>query len=464
MVRSSASIMHLDLDAFFAAVEQRDKPSLRGKPVCVGGVGARGVVATASYEARRFGARSAMPTAEARRRCPSGTAFLYPRGDAYRASSRIVMDLLREVSPVVEQVSVDEAYVDLAAGTEIDLSPAGVRAVAEQLLARIQETTGGLTASAGIASSKMLAKIGSELEKPAGLVVVPPGRELQLLGPLSVRVVSGIGPATEARLRSFGVETVADLQRMERADLVSIFGSAHGGSLHELARARDDREVVVEREAKSVSAEETFEHDVVDRDVLDAELVSLARRTAARLGKSAAFARTVTIKVRQHDFATSTRSETLLHPTGDAGVILDVARRLLAGVDVSNGLRLLGVGVSGLTAHAQEQLRFQDADEDVAAQLALDGVEVTATEVDVPATPAGDVRRTPGPAAYTGDGPPMWWPGQDIAHSEHGAGWVWGSGIGRVTVRFEGPTTAPGWVRTFRGDDPGLSKADPPQW
>lgn len=461
--------MHLDLDAFFAAVEQRDKPSLRGKPVCVGGIGARGVVATASYEARRYGARSAMPTAEARRRCPSGTAFLYPRGDAYRASSRIVMDILRAVSPVVEQVSVDEAYVDLAAGADIDLSAAGVRAVAERLIAEIRVATGGLTASAGIASSKMLAKIGSELEKPAGLVVVPPGRELQLLGPLSVRVVSGIGPATEARLRSFGVETVADLQRMERPDLVSIFGSAHGGSLHELARARDDREVVVEREAKSVSAEETFEHDVVDREVLDAELVSLARRTGARLGKSAAFARTVTIKVRQHDFATSTRSETLLHPTGDAGVILDVARRLLAGVDVSNGLRLLGVGVSGLSAHAQEQFHFDAVDAEHEA-MSLFGdpddpaPEMPAADADVPATPAGDVRRTPGPAAYTEGGPPTWWPGQDIAHTEHGTGWVWGSGLGRVTVRFEGPTTEPGRVRTFRADDPALSHADPPQW
>lgn len=452
--------MHLDLDAFFAAVEQRDKPSLRGKPVCVGGIGARGVVATASYEARRFGARSAMPTAEARRRCPPGTAFLYPRGDAYRASSRIVMGLLREVSPVVEQVSVDEAYVDLSAGDGLDLSPEGVRSVARRLIAEIAAATGGLTASAGVASSKMLAKIGSDLEKPAGLVVVPPGRELELLAPLSVRVVSGIGPATEARLRSFGVETVADLQRMQRPDLVSIFGTAHGGSLFELARARDDREVVVEREAKSVSAEETFEHDVVDRDVLDAELVSLARRTAARLGKSAAFARTVTIKVRQHDFATSTRSETLLHPTGDAGVILDVARRLLAGVDVSNGLRLLGVGVSGLGTHAQEQLRFDDAQE---VQLPLPGAD-TSDDAETPATPAGDVRRTPGPAAYTADGPPDWWPGQDVEHTEHGAGWVWGSGLGRVTVRFEGPTTAPGRVRTFRSDDPQLRKADPPQW
>ncbi|WP_265446582.1 DNA polymerase IV [Flexivirga meconopsidis] len=458
-MRSTASILHLDLDAFFAAVEQRDKPSLRGKPVCVGGIGPRGVVATASYEARVFGARSAMPTAEARRRCPAGTAFLHPRGDAYRKSSRIVMELLHELSPIVEQVSVDEAYVDLAAGDLTDLSTDGVRAAAHQLIDQIRDATGGLTASAGIASSKMLAKIGSDLEKPQGLVVIPPGRELETLAPLSVRVIAGIGPMTAARLRTFGVETVADLQRMERTDLVSIFGTAHGGSLHELARARDDRDVVVEREAKSVSAEETFQTDVVDRSVLEAELTSLARRTAARLAQSAAFARTITIKARQHDFSTQTRSETLLHPTGDAGVILDVARRLLDGVDVSNGLRLLGVGVSGLSTHSQERLRFDDQQE-LADPLPL-GID---DDAEVPATPAGDVRRKPGPAAYVGGGPPSWWPGQDVAHTEHGAGWVWGSGLGRVTVRFEGPRSEPGRVRTFAADDPQLSVAEPPQW
>lgn len=451
--------MHLDLDAFFAAVEQRDKPSLRGRPVCVGGVGSRGVVSTASYEARAFGARSAMPTAEARRRCPPGTAFLYPRVEAYRASSRIVMDLLRQLSPVVEQVSVDEAYVDLAADPTRDLSPSSLRAEISELLDRITETTGGLTASVGLASSKMLAKIGSELDKPRGLVIVPAGQELEVLSPLSVRVVSGIGPATASRLRTFGVESVADLQRLERADLVSIFGDAHGGSLYELARARDDRPVVVEHEAKSVSAEETFETDVVDRAVLDAELDSLSRRTSARLAKGALFARTVTIKVRQHDFTTFTRSATLAHATGDAGTIADVARRLLDAVDVSGGLRLLGVGVSGFSDHAQEQLRFGD---DLPATTEADHHEPDEAPTEEAATQQG--RRTPGPAAYTGIGPPTWAPGQDVEHAEYGAGWVWGSGRGRVTVRFEGPARSSGPVRTFVTDDPDLSAAPPPAW
>ena len=458
-VRTEPSIMHLDLDAFFAAVEQRDKPSLRGKPVCVGGTGHRGVVATASYEARVFGARSAMPTAEARRRCPAGTAFLHPRGSAYRKSSRVVMDLLREVSPVVEQVSVDEAYVDLSAPGTHDLSVEGVRARVGALLERITAETGGLTASAGVASSKMLAKIGSDLEKPHGLVVVPPGRELEVLAPLSVRVIGGVGPATSARLRTFGVETVADLQRMQVADLVSILGESHGRGLHELAFARDEREVVVEREAKSVSAEETFETDIADRHRLDTELRSLSDRVAGRLTKSAAFARTVSIKVRHHDFSTVTRAETLTHPTGDPVVVLDVARRLLAAVDVSDGLRLLGVGVSGLTDHAQEQITFDELVE--RPEEAVGAEEATLAQVGEVIHDEPDEIEGSGPQWRV---PSRWSPGQDVCHDEHGPGWVWGRGLGRVTVRFEGPGTPPGPVRTFRADDPALHTAEPPQW
>ena len=458
-VRSTASILHLDLDAFFAAVEQRDKPSLRGKPVCVGGIGHRGVVATASYEARAFGARSAMPTVEALRRCPLNTAFLYPRGSAYRKSSKIVMDLLHQVSPVVEQVSMDEAYVDLLAGVATDLSAPVVRKLVIDIIAEIAFATGRLGASAGVASSKMLAKIASELDKPNGLVVIPPGRELESLAPLSVRVISGIGPATATRLRTFAVETVADLQRMPRTDLMSIFGGAHGGNLYELARAWDDREVVVERETKSMSAERTFQTDIVDRFVLDSELTALVRRTTARLGQSAVFARTVTIKVRYHDFATLTRSETLLHPTGHVEVILDVARRLLAAVDTSNGLRLLGVGVSGLMPHVQEYLIFDNDDNDSITKRLLDS-----GDEEVSATPVEGVRRMPGLAASTVGDPPQWCPGQDVKHAEYGPGWVWGSGLSKVTVRFEGPRTPPGCVRTFRVDNPAVCVADPPQW
>src|SRR4051812_25402569 len=197
--RAQSSILHVDLDAMFAAVEQRDKPSLRGRPVIVGGIGGRGVVATASYEARAYGARSAMPTAEARRICPPGTAFLGGRFAAYRRTSDVVMALLRELSPLVEPVSIDEAYVDLAAGDH-DLSVAGVTALARDLKERIAAATGGVTGSVGIGTSKSMAKIGSELDKPNGLTVVPPGTELDVLHPLPVRSLGGGRPATAARL------------------------------------------------------------------------------------------------------------------------------------------------------------------------------------------------------------------------------------------------------------------------
>lgn len=443
-MRGRPSVLHLDLDAFFAAVEQRDKPSLRGKPVVVGGTGGRGVVATASYEARVFGARSAMPTAQARRMCPAGTAFLSPRGAAYRASSAVVMELLHELSPTVEQVSVDEAYVDLAHGDIVDFSTDALRDRMRILLDEIARRTGGLTASVGVGSSKLIAKIASDLDKPNGLVVVPAGHEVDVLAPLPVRVLGGVGPVTGERLRTFGVETVADLQRMSVTDLVSIFGESHGRGLHAMAFARDDRPVVTEREAKSISAEETFPVDIADMTVLDRELAKLVERVTARLRKNGNFARTMTIKVRHGDFSTFTRSESTLHPTGDLATILGVARRLLNGADTAAGLRLLGFAVSGMSPHAQERMLFDDAAGDEPAPEQA----VTAHDLD----------------DGWGRNPQTWTPGADVRHEEYGAGWVWGSGLGRVTVRFEGPLTEPGPVRTFRGDDPALSHADPPDW
>ena len=437
-------MLHLDLDAFFAAVEQRDKPSLRGRPVVVGGVGGRGVVATASYEARAYGARSAMSTAEARRRCPSGTAFLGGRFAAYRRTSDVVMGLLRELSPLVEPVSIDEAYVDLAAGGH-DLSVDGVTELGRSLKARIAAATGGVTGSVGIGSSKLMAKIGSELQKPDGLVVVPPGTELDLLHPLSVTTLGGVGPATAERLHQVGVKTVGDLAAKSLADLVALAGRAHGAGLYALARAEDDRAVVPDREAKSVSHEETFERDLTDLAVLGREIDSMATRVGRRLRDSAFSGRTVTLKLRRYDFTTLTRSQTLPQPTDDARQIAAVARRLLADAGAEGGLRLLGVGVSGLSLYAQGDLFAEDDD----------GSAVTATEE------AGPAEETPEPPLPADK---RWWPGQDVRHEELGAGWVWGRGLGRVTVRFEGPTTAPGPVRTLAADDPLLQPADPPDW
>jgi DNA polymerase IV len=446
--------MHLDLDAFFAAVEQRDKPSLRGRPVVVGGTGGRGVVSTASYEARAFGARSAMPTVEARRICPPGTAFLGPRFAAYKRTAEVVMAALRELSPLVEQVSIDEAYVDLAAGGH-DLSVPGVTALATRLKDTIAAATGGVTGSVGVGTSKQLAKIGSELDKPDGLTVVPAGQELAVLHPLPVRSLGGVGPATAERLAQVKVKTIGDLHRLSLIDLTSLVGQAHGTGLYRLARADDDRPVVTDREAKSVSAEETFARDLTDPARLGAEIDALAGRVGSRLQRSGTSGRTVTLKVRRYDFTTLTRSLTLAQPVDDPRQIADVARRLLAAVDRSGGLRLLGVGVSGLSAYVQGDLFADPAEpvDDPADDPADDGAPVAGAPPDaVPDDPR------PGPAVVA------WYPGQDVVHPELGAGWVWGSGLNRVTVRFEGPRTAPGPVRTLAADDPALQPADPPDW
>ncbi|WP_430784970.1 DNA polymerase IV [Actinoplanes sp. G11-F43] len=550
-MRGEASILHVDLDAMFAAVEQRDKPSLRGKPVIVGGVAGRGVVSTASYEARAFGAHSAMPMAQARRRCPPNTAYLSPRFPAYQRTSAVVMELLATVSPLVEQVSIDEAYIDLAA-TDHDLSVAGVTALARRLKARIAAATGGVTGSIGAASSKLLAKIGSDLHKPDGLTIVAPGDELLVLHPLPVRRLGGVGPATEQRLHRSGVRTVGDLAAKPLEDLVDWFGTAHGHGLFRLARADDSRPVVSEREAKSVSAEETFDIDVTDPTRLIRELDLLSARVAARLRRSGMTGRTVNIKVRHPDFTTMTRALTRDQPTDDGTLIAEMARRLLAEVPTLGGIRLLGVGVSTLYDFAQDDL-FSAAGEDppdltfppddLPSPTALPLPGSTAPSLPgatVPPLPGSAVpslpgavgqplpgaaapplpgamgqplpgsaapplpgaaapplpgsaglprpdpavlplpetalvvepvpaRAAPSPASVTVPPAasavvPVWRPGQDVRHDDFGSGWVHGSGIGRVTVRFEGPLTPIGRVRTFFVDDPRLHPADPPDW
>ena len=430
-MRSTASILHLDLDAFFAAVEQRDKPSLRGKPVIVGGTGGRGVVSTASYEAREFGVGSAMSGREARARCPHA-AFLSGRFHAYRDTSKRVMQVLRELSPLVEPLSLDEAFVDLAAADLPDLEVETVTAAGAELRRRVQEVTGGLTATVGIASSKFLAKVASELDKPDGMTVVAPGTELDLLRPMKVKVIPGVGPATAERLRRAGIHTVADLEAVAEGELVRLLGQAQGHGLWQLARAQDSRPVVAEREAKSISVEGTYDSDLTDRRLMEGLLSRQAREVGTRMRKNGISGRTVTIKVRLYDFTTLNRSSTLTSPTDDGATIARIARSLLADLDTTGGVRLLGVGVSGLADWVQEDLFGETAEDD----------EV---EVVLPEPP----RRT-------------WPPGADVVHDEMGAGWVWGSGSGVVTVRFETADTPPGPVRSFRADDPALRRWEPP--
>jgi DNA polymerase-4 len=434
-MRNEASILHLDLDAFFASVEQRDKPSLRGKPVIVGGVGMRGVVATASYEAREYGVRSAMSTREARSRCPHA-AFLSGRFHAYQATSKVVMDLLRDHSPLVEPLSFDEAFVDLATAGLEALDLGSVTAFAERLREEVHEATGGLTASVGLGTSKFVAKIASDLDKPDGLVVVAPGTEQELLRPMSVTVIPGVGPATAERLRRAGVHTVADLEQLSLDELIRQVGKAHGQSLFHLARADDDRPVVSERETKSISVEGTYETDLTDRKLMEGLLARQATGVAERLRKHGLSGRTVTIKVRLHDFTTLNRSTTLGSPTDNAVIIARLARGLLADLDTSGGVRLLGVGVSGLADWVQEDLFGEtDAEPDDLPE-----------EVTVPTAR----QRT-------------WAPGMDVVHEEMGQGWVWGSGRGVVTVRFETAETDPGPVRSYSVDDPKLRRLIEPE-
>ncbi|MET9350823.1 DNA polymerase IV [Streptomyces termitum] len=484
-MRAAPTILHLDMDAFFAAAEQASKPSLRGKPVVVGGLGPRGVVATASYEARRFGVHSAMPMGQARRLAPNA-AYLVPRFAFYRAISGQVMELLGRLSPLVEPLSLDEAFVDLEAGGVAGDS-ASARAVGERLRADILAST-GLTGSVGLAGSKMLAKIASEEAKPDGLVLFEPGTERELLAPRSVRIVPGVGPATGDHLRRAGITTVAEVVEAGEDELVRLLGRAHGTGLYRMALGHDDRPVVAERDAKSVSVEDTFDIDLHDRLRIRLEVERLAERCVARLRASGHSGRTIVLKVRRYDFSTLTRSETLRGPTDDPLVVREAAERLLELVDTTGGVRLLGVGVAGLADYTQEDL-FAQAEAGARAEAEAAGAAGTADDaplafpVPAPApvpplpsvsppsavpsassavpAPGGATEAVGAPGGEEAGGR-RWAPGNDVRHAVHGHGWVQGSGLGRVTVRFERPDgRVPGRVRTFAVDDPELAAADP---
>lgn len=428
------------MDAFFASAEQAAKPSLRGKAVIVGGLGPRGVVATCSYEARVFGVHSAMPMAQARRLAPNA-AYLVPRFGLYREISEQVMGLLRDLSPLVEPLSLDEAFVDLEAG-QAAWDEDSARLAGGKLRTEIRTVT-GLTGSVGLAGSKMLAKIASEQAKPDGLVLIEPGTERTLLAPMSVRILPGVGPATGDHLRRAGISTVGEIADAGEDELVRLLGKSHGVGLYAMALAHDRRPVVAERDTKSVSVEDTYDVDIHDRVRVRMEVQRLADRCVQRLRGARLSGRTIVLKVRRYDFSTLTRSETLRGPTDDQAVVREAAGRLLESVDTTGGVRLLGVGVSGLADYTQEDLFAQ-------AQAAAEELEHAAEqEAEEPA-------EEPAPPAER-----KWPAGHDVRHAGFGHGWVQGSGLGRVTVRFETPDSEPGRVRTFRTDDPELEPADP---
>lgn len=447
------------MDAFYASAEQAAKPSLRGKAVVVGGLGPRGVVATASYEARRFGVHSAMPMGQARRLAPNA-AYLVPRFGLYREVSEQVMGLLRELSPLVEPLSLDEAFVDLEAGGVAD-DEVSARAVGERLRSDIRAVT-GLTGSVGLAVSKMLAKIASEEAKPDGLRLIVPGTERALLGPMSVRTLPGVGPATGDHLRRAGITTVEEIAEAGEDELVRLLGKAHGGSLYAMAQALDERPVVAERDTKSVSVEDTYDVDIHDRVRVRTEVARLAERCVQRLRAAGHSGRTIVLKVRRFDFSTLTRSETLRGPTDDPGVVREAAARLLESVDTTGGVRLLGVGVTGLADYTQEDLFAQAQAQAQALAAEVEAEEAAGAEAE----PGADEAASGEPQPEVVEEPVAraerrWAAGHDVRHAEYGHGWVQGSGLGRVTVRFETPGSQPGRVRTFRTDDLDLVPAEP---
>ena len=342
---------HLDLDAFFAAVEELENPDLRERPLVVGGdPHSRGVVSTANYAARKFGIHSAMSAAEALRRCPSAV-FVRPRHMLYRQYSRVVWDTVGEIVPRIERTGIDEGYLDL--GTVVD-DFTGARAVASAIQTAVRAKT-SLTCSLGVGTSKVVCKIASDRRKPGGVTVVPPGTEARFLAPLAVRLLPGVGPRAEQRLRRAGVGTIGELAALSEPDLKALLPGSVGPMLRDRARGVDLRDLDLAGEQVSVSAEDTFARDVSDRGQLHEEVKRLAELVSERLRSSGLSGRTVTAKLRYGDFSIRTRSTTLVAAVDEADVIGTVACSLLdRGLrDRPGALRLVGVGVSALSPYRQ---------------------------------------------------------------------------------------------------------------
>ena len=370
---STASILHADLDAFYASVEQRDNPALRGRPVVVGGdPDSRGVVAACSYEAREYGIHSAMPLRRAARLCPHAV-FVKGRHDVYGEVSRAVMDIFHGCTPLVEPISLDEAFLDVFGCERRYGSPEDVaRDIRRRVLAEQ-----GLTISIGVATSKSVAKIASDMCKPDGLLLIEPGQERGFLAPLPVGRIWGVGPRTEERLGALGIETVEQLADRDEGELVRHFGK-FGWRLHELARGVDVRPVSSESLRKSVGNERTFPEDVGELQILSTELLGLSDEVARRLRSHDLQGRVVTLKIRQADFSTVTRRRTLPDHTDDGGTIYDVANVLMrTGFRPGIGYRLLGVHVSDFAAEDVRQLKMPLFGDERANRLnaAVDGLE-----------------------------------------------------------------------------------------
>ena len=342
-------IIHLDMDAFYPAVEVLDNPELKGKPVIVGGTRERGVVSSASYEARRFGVHSAQPMARAMRLCPQGV-FLPSRMERYKEVSDEVFEIFFRFTPLVEPISIDEAFLDVTGSTRLFGPPVDI---AKKIKHRVREET-GLTVSAGIAPSKFIAKIASDLNKPDGLTVVPPDRIRAFLDPLPIEKMWGVGKATREALIRLNIHTFKDLRQTPAQVLEKKFGK-YGIKMHQLAMGVDERDVIVHHEAKSVGHEVTFSHDILDRGEAKEELLSLANRVARRMRRHGLSGKTITLKVKYNDFVQITRSATLPASTDDGPEIYANACRLSEKTSLGQRpVRLLGISLSQLSHAGSE--------------------------------------------------------------------------------------------------------------
>jgi DNA polymerase IV len=364
MTGKRRKIIHIDMDAFYASIEQRDHPEYRGKPIAVGGSpqGRGGVVATASYEARKFGVRSAMPSKRAVQLC-TGLVFVKPRFDVYKAVSYQIRDIFRRYTDLIEPLSLDEAYLDV---TDDKQNIGSAIEIAQQIRQAIKDEL-QLTASAGVSINKFVAKIASDMNKPDGLTFIGPSRIERFMEGLAVEKFFGVGKVTATKMKNMGLHTGADLKKLTEEALVKHFGKT-GHFFYKIVRGIDDREVRPHRDTKSVGAEDTFPYDLVALEEMNSELERLAVIVHNRLQQHGLKGRTITLKIKYHDFKQITRSQSFLQPLDDTTIIIDTAKQLLADSNIDDKkIRLLGISLSNFGGHI-----FKEKDDDANDQLKLE--------------------------------------------------------------------------------------------
>ncbi|APT85081.1 DNA polymerase IV [Corynebacterium aquilae] len=447
-------VLHIDMDAFFASVEQLTRPTLRGRPVLVGGVSGRGVVAGASYEARRFGVHSAMPMWQAKKRAGFSAVIVRPRRSVYVAASRKVFDIVARHAGVMEQLSIDEAFLEPAHLQGATASQ--VEAWAQDLRAAIKEAT-GLPSSVGAGSGKQYAKIASGLAKPDGVRVITHEQQAQVLNPLPVRKLWGIGPVAESKLHQVGIRTIGEFAAMDADTARAVLGKTVGGSLHALARGVDERPTAPRAESKSIGAEHTYAQDLLTVAEVDVALRRAFEQAFVRFAKDRRGAKTVTVKMKLADFSQHTRSATLPHPTDDRELLWMQAQNLIRYPKDTGPIRLVGVSFSGLE-DMNQQVMFPELDR-LLVTTRQETESLSEEDMEASMTLAGGSDALQ--SVQGQDSSHQWWPTRDVYHPDFGHGWVQGSGLGVVSVRFETRTTTRGVTRSFRVDDPLLEPADP---